>query len=1008
MRYIHMLTRRFKLLAVSIFLLFPVLQAGAQQSLKDIDPSALFNKGMDLFGAGMYASAEKVFIDYLNTNDNSRSKRADATYYIAVSAIELYQDDAEGLLIAFNEQYPDNPRSKLIYYNLGKFYYRKNEFQKAADAYDKVTTDALNVKELPEYYFSAGFVNFKIEKYARAKEYFGKIKDGKSDLSNPAAYYYGYIAYKEDKYTEAIKEFERIKDDKRFKTQIPEYITQIYLLEGDYDKVISFGESAMKDKETVSADKVHLYVAEAYFLKKNYPMAVDNYKSYSGQLTTHHMYQLGYAQMVQQQYADAIQSFSGIQMAEDSIGQSVAYNLGVAYITTGDKLKALNSYEFASKLKFNQGVKEISMVNMAKANYELGNQKESVDGLRAFLKSYPRSKYAEEAKELLAEILMSADDPKASLEILKAIPDRGKKLNEAYQKSLYTLSMDLINNSQDEEALKNLRESLDNPVDNKLKANAFFWIAELEYKEKEYAKAIINYKNFLGIPESQSSPYHSQAYYNLGFCFFKQQSWAIAADYFRQYTSAARNEERSPMYSDAILRSADCNFMLRNYPAALQHYEEAVNANSPDADYALYQESVIYGLQEKTTEQIATLKKLIRNYDKSNKVDDAYFSLGETYTLIGENENAIRTFEKLNSDYPKNPYKVTALANIGMSYYNMGQNGKAKEKFNTIIKEYSHSEQAKFSFHMLQNICRQSGSTDCLDSLPRENFVNTSRDSLFYATAFANYDNNDCDKAIKAFKTYLEKFKDPFFFVDANYFMAQCELDKGALQEASAHFDKVIAKSPNQYMENSLYNSAILYYDAKNYDMAQKRYIQLGEIASTNDNTIFSLVGILKSSYLIKAYDKCEDAANKILSTATATDATKLLAQFYLAKCQFEQNKMDLAMASFTQVYQKDKSENGAEAMYNVAYINYLNNNFKEVESLVIAMKDKFKLYDFWKAKGLILVADIYAKNGNDFQSISQAKATLQSVIKKTKNEEIKKIAQEKLDAVLEKEKQLK
>ena len=86
---------------------------------------------------------------------------------------------------------------------------------------------------------------------------------------------------------------------------------------------------------------------------------------------------------------------------------------------------------------------------------------------------------------------------------------------------------------------------------------------------------------------------------------------------------------------------------------------------------------------------------------------------------------------------------------------------------------------------------------------------------------------------------------------------------------------------------------------------------------------------------------------------------------------------------------------------YNIAFIQYRQGNYDESEKLVFELINQVPSYDYWIAKGFILLADDYMKAGNTFQ----AKQTLQSIIDNYEGAELKKVAQDKLNEILEKEK---
>ena len=73
---------------------------------------------------------------------------------------------------------------------------------------------------------------------------------------------------------------------------------------------------------------------------------------------------------------------------------------------------------------------------------------------------------------------------------------------------------------------------------------------------------------------------------------------------------------------------------------------------------------------------------------------------------------------------------------------------------------------------------------------------------------------------------------------------------------------------------------------------------------------------------------------------------------------------------------------------------------FEDAEKIIFELIKQFSAYDFWVAKSFILLADVYQKVDNTFQ----AKQTLQSIIDNYKGEDLKKIAQDKLNLIIESE----
>lgn len=981
-------------------------EANAQRTLADTHPQELFRKGEELFNEQHFGSAQDIFNQYLKVAEN-QSKKAEAMYYIAVTAMELFQDDAEVLLNKLAEEFPEHPRAQMIKYYQGKFLFRKKEYEKAIIAFEQVDEYELPARERGEFYFMAGYSYFQDKKYDKAKELLAKVKDTQDRNATIASYYYGYISYEEGKYNDALAEFNKIKEDRKFKNIVPVYIAQIYLLQGNYDKVIEFGEAAVSDKSTEKSDDIKLYIAEAYYFKKNYAKAVENYASYNNSLPEPHLYKYGFSLFHQENYAEALKVFTSMQIKEDSLGQNVAYHLGAASLKTGNKPKARSAFEFASKQKFDRKLQEQALFNYAKLSYDLNFQKEGIDAFKLFIKNYPNSKNASEAKELLSQILLATNNAKEALEVLESMPHRSDRLDEAYQKILYTYGVDLFKDRKYNEASQYFNKSLKVPEDRKVKALAYFWLGESQYKQDNYDDALTNYKNFLYISEAQETPYYNLANYNIGYCYFKQSNYQYANTYFQKYYNNERSGGRNARYLDAVLRSADCQFVLKNYGDALQRYNEIIDAKAPEADYAFYQKGIIQGLQGNSNEKVNTLRNLTKRFPNSAYLDDAIYAIGEEYMKKGNASQAIAEFTYLNQDYPKNPYFRAALLNTGMIYYNQQNDEKAVPIFRNIVQQYPYSAEAKQALKAIQNSYIDRGMADSLEAfyktIPNQSLAASSLDSSLYSAAFNNIKNNDCKAAIKSFETYLSKYPNGYSAADASYYLAECAYKLNDKQKALQNYNNVISKSPNAFVEKALKNSAEIYYENKAFEDALKRYQQLEEIANNRQNVLLALNGQLRAHFFLKQYDRASEVGNKLLNLGYADEQSKIEAQFYIAKSHLELNQLDQALASFEQVYKQNKTEIGAEAMYQVAYINFLKEKYKESQDLVMKLKDDFSYYDYWKAKAFILLADISLKTGDTFT----AKNTLQSIVDNyEKDDDVRKTAKEKLNQILENEKQ--
>ena len=133
---------------------------------------------------------------------------------------------------------------------------------------------------------------------------------------------------------------------------------------------------------------------------------------------------------------------------------------------------------------------------------------------------------------------------------------------------------------------------------------------------------------------------------------------------------------------------------------------------------------------------------------------------------------------------------------------------------------------------------------------------------------------------------------------------------------------------------------------------------------------------------LIKNYDK-------------SSEEDKLKAGLYGGKAYLMQGDTTKGRKQLEEVAKATKSIIGAEALYNVAEIQYLKKDYKTSQKTCFDLVNNMPNYDYWFAKAFILLADNYVALKDKVQAI----ATLKSVIDNYEgNDEILPTAKEKLN----------
>ncbi|MEO6167152.1 MAG: tetratricopeptide repeat protein [Chitinophagales bacterium] len=996
----------------------PVLRA--QQTNVYSDPALNYKSGIELFQQEKYGAAQEKFrqaIAYFKVPGEAKNHLLllEALFSDARCSKLLDRPDAEKLFLDIVNNYEENATTRLVYFHLGDLYFDQKKYDKSISWYKKVDPADLTSFEKTEYSFQFGFSYFYKKEFEKAKPYFNEVRNLKGEYYYPANYYYGYISYKQGSYKEALSSFQEIEKSELYKSIVPYYIANIYYQEKKYDEVINYAKGFTSGDKLQYGLEMQQLTGKSYFEKGQYEKAMPYFTAYmSGtpKLNKSDIYQIGYCQYITKNYSAALNSFKELNVLNDSMGQNALYLLADCYLKTQEKDNARLAFEQASKMNFDLFIRENASYQYAKLSYELNYHDVAVLALQDFIAAYPRSGFTPEAKEYLSLEFLATQNYKDALEVLRSMDAKNPVTRKAYQKVAYSRGTELYNAGEKEQAIAAFDESLKNPVDGSLQAAAYFWKAQSYYNLQKYPEAISGFAQFTDLAKlSKNLPVNVSelmADYTLGYCYLKQESYSTASGYFQRAikSTASSNEvTQKKIYADATLRNGDCGFVLKNYSVAIGNYETVASQKLTGADYALYQKAIILGLQNKTTEKLATLKNIITEYPASIYMDDALYELGITDLSIPAYQDAAAMFGQIIEKYPNSNYVRKAHLKMGLIYFNLNKDDQALEEYKWVLNKYPKSPEGAEALNGVKEIFTEQGNAqgylDFVKGISNINITDAVKDSVMYQAAENKYSKNDCSGAIKEFSNYLNAYPSGAFALHAHFYRAECRFRQNEFEAALNDYAYVTDQPQSRFTEKSLLNAArISYTQMKDYNSAYNYYKGLRENAEFKANSLEAAKGMMYSAYYLTRYNDVAAAAQLVLNGENAKSSDMLEAHYYLAKVYDAQKDLTKAFAEFS-IVAKDKSAIGAEASYRMAEIYFRQNNMKAAEEQCYAMVKQKPGYDYWIAKSYLLIADIFEAAGDYFQ----AKSTLQSVIDNYKGaDEIVADAKLKLKQVQEKE----
>lgn len=962
------------------------------------DPQRAYQSGLELFNEKNYLSARQRFEEIYNVSrkpaDNiDHVLMQNLEFYIAASAAEANDKDAEKLLTDYYKKYHETDKRRLIYFYLGKYYFQNKKYTESSDWFAKVKTEDLSESQLIEYKFDLAYSYFIKKKFDEAKPLFREIKDIKDKYFYPSNYYYAFICFYQKNYLEAKKSFKAIEDSKMYASVIPYYMAQIHFLNKEYDTTITYIKANIDRSDVMYKDEMNHLLGESYFQLSDYASAlpyIETFVAKNNKVRKEDIYELGFCQYTAKQYDKAITNLVQMNLINDKMGQNSTYALADCYLHTAQKDKARSAFQSASTMDFDNEIKQTSLFQYAKLSYELNYTTDAITALETYLKANPDGRYVEESNEMLATTLIRTKNYERAYKIMESLPTMNPTMKEAYERVTYYRAVEFYNDKKYAEAIDLCDKSLKFPAIQEFAALATYLRGESYYLLQDYNKSLENYQLF----NRAMKPYMEEkldvsefrSEYNMGYCYFKKKDFRAARFHFKSALDKALETKddkgKKALTPDLYMRLAECYFITKDYHNALAAYDKVALNSWSGAEYALFQKGVVLGLLNRNQDKINTLNTLIDQYPKSIYVDQAYYEKGETYIEMDNSSAAIASYNDVVTKFPTSALAPKSSLKIALALYNSNKKDDALQRYKDVVKKYPESTESKRSISAIKDLSIELGKPDEYAAYTNSE---TEKDSLTYQAAEMAYANNDCIKAVPLFQNYYSKFPSGFFVNESHYYRAECLLKNKSYQDAFGDYQAIITNRYAKFYERALLNSSgIAYYELRDTAKAYELYTKLFEASSTTANTTTATLGVLKTAFKLNKYPEAMTFADKVLENTSSKEGDIHEALYIKAKCAYAQGQNDIAFMNFNKLSLITISERAAESKYMVAKLLFEKQEYKASLDTCFQLKGRFDSYDYWVVKAFILIAEDYNAMDNAFQ----AKATLESIIENYKGDQ--------------------
>ena len=248
--------------------------------------------------------------------------------------------------------------------------------------------------------------------------------------------------------------------------------------------------------------------------------------------------------------------------------------------------------------------------------------------------------------------------------------------------------------------------------------------------------------------------------------------------------------------------------------------------------------------------------------------------------------------------------------------------------------------------------------------------VSTQEDSLLYAAAEMQYMQASYKKATVALNNYLTQYcAGGRYCTAARYYLADSYYRLAQFSEALVQYAILAEMSANPYQEEAATRVAEICFDKGDFACALDGFYRMHALASTRENTTIARLGILRCSQALGLHQNAIDIADQILSDTPVSDETKTEALYGRATALMALKQYAKAQPDLKILAAETRTAQGAQAKYLLAQSYFELHDLDAAEAQIMEFTQMNTQQQYWLARALVLLSDIYRERGELFQA---------------------------------------
>ncbi|HYW34022.1 MAG TPA: tetratricopeptide repeat protein [Balneolaceae bacterium] len=643
----------------------------------DWAPKALYSRGRIYLREDKFKAASQAFSLLQKRYPNDKMTRRIGT---ALGESYYKQQKYNHAISALKKNLPylkGDQRQKAILL-IAESYNALNKYKKASSRYLQYINLTKGTDKERLAHYGLGWLYHKQKIYHWAAREFGKAAQGQDTLARKALYLKAINEKMGGYYKKSIKSFKEF--GKRYKGGLwyehvyYEWAITSYQMGNYGDAIETLLKLVRSGKKLKMKGKIYTLLGRAYFADKEYTRALraynaaENMTNVKPAVKRKARYQKAWLQYRNQAYQPAQKIFADLyrQAPNTKIGnESLFWDANSYYHMHQYSTAAQLFREFLQKNPNNK-LTGAARYSLGWSYFKMGQYGKAIQPFKAFLNNYNPPKIA---------LFPYDTDTRLRLgDSYYALSDYNKAI-QIYQKSVG-----------------------DDPGGD----YALFQIANCYYRSNRIYQAVKTFRQFL--KKFPNSSLREQAQYNIAYVYLNSGNYQQAV---KEFKTAIRKYPGTQWAARSQYNIGDAYYNAGEYQKAIDAYQKVMN-NYPNSHYLVEAANGIqYARQaaksgnpkKRPTGQAVDTTSILKNFIKHNPhntraADRLRYRQAESLVQSGDYLKAIKKLKQYIRVSNNEQLLPEAYINLAVSYKQTSHQSDAINAYQTVVKQYSHSDEA--------------------------------------------------------------------------------------------------------------------------------------------------------------------------------------------------------------------------------------------------------------------------------------------------------------------------